>query len=419
MLPNIKQYHHEIADTAWLFVLQGLNLLVPLFVWPYLMHTLGAEQFGIFGFAHSLANYACLVVDFGFNLSATKRVVLAKDNPSELNRIFSATMAAKMLLLVVAFALYVSVLFIPQYHAYRSMALLMFISVIGSTFLMVWLFQGMGKISLVSTINAVAKLIFLPLVFVLVKSPDDCWIAVVLHCTTYIAACLCIILVLCRQKWVKLVRVNRNDVLGEMKLSWPIFLSQAATSVYTALFVVILAYYVSPREVGWYSSSEKVMRVMVSVIMMPISGAFYPKISQLSVGNRQEAKRFIHWILLFLIVAFAIGGTALCLAADWIVNWLGTDYAGMQPLLYMVAFLPIPITIGGICGQFGLLALGDEHTKRIYSRVYYAAAIWALTSVFILSKTMGVQGTMISLISTELLVCISMTICYIKTIKNN
>lgn len=142
---QFRQYHHELADTAWLFVLQGLNLLVPLFVWPYLMRTVGAEQFGVFGFAHALADYACLIVDFGFNLSATKRVVLARENKAELNRIFSATMCAKIILLFIAFCLYASVLFIPRYQAYRTMALFMFLSVVASTFSMVWLSKAWEK----------------------------------------------------------------------------------------------------------------------------------------------------------------------------------------------------------------------------------------------------------------------------------
>lgn len=414
---QFRQYHHELADTAWLFVLQGLNLLVPLFVWPYLMRTVGAEQFGVFGFAHALADYACLIVDFGFNLSATKRVVLARENKAELNRIFSATMCAKIILLFIAFCLYASVLFIPRYQAYRTMALFMFLSVVASTFSMVWLFQGMGKIRLVSIIQAVSKIIFLPNVFWLIKSPDDLWIAVTIHCSMHICSMVAVLIVLHNRHWVRPVRVTKDDILGEMKLSAPIFLSQAATSIYTALFVVILAYFVSKQEVGWYTSSEKIMRVMVSVVLLPISGAFYPKISALSISNKSEAQRFIRWIILFLGVFFSIAGLALCLAADFIIDWLGPDYNGMQPLLYMVAFLPIPITIGAVCGQFGLLALGDEHSKKTYTRVYYVAALWALISVFVLSKLFGVVGTMASLASTEILVCVSMAYYYIKYVK--
>ena len=158
---------------------------------------------------------------------------------------------------------------------------------------------------------------------------------------------------------------------------------------------------------------------MVSVILLPISGAFYPKISAMSVNNRAEAMRFIRWIILFLVAVFLVGGTALCLTADYVVEWLGSDYEGMQPLLYMVAFLPVVVTVGGVCGQFGLLALGNEHTKHIYTRVYYVAAAWALVSVFVLTRLFGEFGTMTSLVSTEVLVSISMLVCYIKYIKKN
>jgi len=414
---EIKQYHHEIADTAWLLVLQGLNLLVPLFVWPYLMHTVGAEQFGVFGFGHAMADYACLIVDFGFNLSATKRVVLAKNNPQELNRIFTATMSAKILLTLVAFVIYVSVLCVPHYQAYRQVALIMFLSVVASAFSMVWIFQGMGYIRQVSIINAVAKIIFLPQVFWLVNSPDDLWVAVVIHCSMHLCSAICVVTVLYRKHWVRLVKITRADVWGEMKLSAPIFLSQAATSVYTALFVVILAYFVSKQEVGWYTSADKVMRVMVSLLLIPISGAFYPKISALSVSNRAEARRFIKWIIVFLTIVFAIGGTVLCFAADMVVEWLGADYEGMQSLLYMVAFLPIPITIGAVCGQFGLLALGNEYAKKLYTQVYYVAAIWAIVSVVVLTNIWGTIGAMIALVSTEVLVCLSLVGCYIYTQK--
>ena len=54
---------HTLQDTAWMIVLQGLNYLVPLFVWPYLMVVLGAEGFGIVGFALQLMQFMMIVVD--------------------------------------------------------------------------------------------------------------------------------------------------------------------------------------------------------------------------------------------------------------------------------------------------------------------------------------------------------------------
>lgn len=68
MRANVR---NMMQDTMWVTVLQGLNYLIPLFVWPYIMAVLGAEGFGIVGFSLQLMQFMMIVVDFGFNLSAT------------------------------------------------------------------------------------------------------------------------------------------------------------------------------------------------------------------------------------------------------------------------------------------------------------------------------------------------------------
>ena len=98
----------EVKDVFYLLALQGLNYIAPLIVLPYLIVVLGAEKFGYIGFAMSVTQYLMLVVDFGFNLSATKRVALAKSNPTELQRIFTSTVYAKIGLLVVSFFILIS-----------------------------------------------------------------------------------------------------------------------------------------------------------------------------------------------------------------------------------------------------------------------------------------------------------------------
>jgi PST family polysaccharide transporter len=75
----------EIKDVFYLILLQGLNYVAPLLVLPYLMIKLGAEKFGYIGFSLSVCQYLMLIVDFGFNLSGTKRIALVQDNQDKLN----------------------------------------------------------------------------------------------------------------------------------------------------------------------------------------------------------------------------------------------------------------------------------------------------------------------------------------------
>ena len=73
------KYKSATIDTLCLMALQGLNYLLPLCVWPYLMVVLGVEQFGVIGFASALMQFLIIVVDYGFNITATNSMNVTFD----------------------------------------------------------------------------------------------------------------------------------------------------------------------------------------------------------------------------------------------------------------------------------------------------------------------------------------------------
>ena len=69
---GIKENKQEVVDILYLFVLQGVNKFLPFLVIPYLMIKLRATGYGYIGFSLSVIQYLALIIDFGFDLSATK-----------------------------------------------------------------------------------------------------------------------------------------------------------------------------------------------------------------------------------------------------------------------------------------------------------------------------------------------------------
>ena len=94
--------------------------------------------------------------------------------------------------------------------------------------------------------------------------------------------------------------------------------------------------------------------------------------------------------------------------SDLIVSLLGDDYAGAEVLFKIMAFLPLIISAGGILGQLGLLAAGDERDKRNYQLVYVVAAVVSLISVLILVPGLFANGAAIALLVTESMVFLGM-----------
>jgi len=403
-----SEYKKEIHDTLWVMCLQGLNYLVPILVVPYLMVVLGAEKFGYYGFALAVSQWLLLMVDFGFNLSATKRIAVAMGNQDEVNKIFSSTMYAKIGLLGISFVILLLMMLIPQFAIYRKAMALMFIMVIGNAFFPVFLFQGIGKVRIGAIINGIAKISVLPLTFILVKSPDDYETAIILQGMVCIIAAIISVLLIANKKWIKITKFKSDEVKEELKESWPLFLSQAATSIYTAMFIIILGFFATAEDVGQYSAADRLMRASCQLILFSTLQVFYPKVSRLAKEDRTAAVRLSSKLLKIITGLMIFIWAILFFGSTMIIELLGKDYKGGELLFRIMAFVPIFVGISGILGQCYLLALGNEKSKKLYTHTYFIAGGIAMLSVLILTSALHGVGTAIALLITEIAVVINM-----------
>ena len=57
-----------------LSTIEFINKIIPLITYPYLTRILGPSVFGVYVFALAIIGYFKLFIDFGFDLSATKKI---------------------------------------------------------------------------------------------------------------------------------------------------------------------------------------------------------------------------------------------------------------------------------------------------------------------------------------------------------
>ena len=407
----IDDNRREVTDVLYLVALQGVNFIAPLVVLPYLMKTLGAAGFGCIGFSLAVCQYLQLIVDFGFNLSATKRVSLSLPDQGEVNRVFSAVFYAKMALLAVSAVLLLAVSLLPAFAVYRPTLYIMFLTVVGNAFLFVFLFQGIGQVRWVSIANAVAKFAVLPLTFLLVKGPGDCLVAAAVQASVSLVAALITVSLTAARGWARLLRPVWADVRAALRDSWPLFLSSAATNVYTACFIVILGLFASPDEVGRYSAVDRVMRALCYAALLPVLQAFYPKVCRMACSDRAGAWRLGGQLLVFELLAMTAVGASLFFGGAWVEAWLKGDYAGTASLFRLDALVPLFVGAGGVTGQLMVLALGGERQRVWFKRVYYLAAAVALAGVLALTPVWGAMGTVAALLATECTVAVGFAVC--------
>lgn len=399
-----------IKDTLWLFILQCVDKMMPLIIVPYLMIVIGAEKYGNIGFSLASILFLNLIVDFGFNFSASKRISIAQSiDIDEINRIASSTFTAKILLFICSVPIFLLILYIiPSIRCYLVTVLCLLPMVVGSILNAGWLFQGLGKIRINAIITSICRLTIFPLTFLFVKNEKDYNLAALIHGSVYFSAGLISFIFIHYKKWFKYTKASVRMIKTELSESFPLFLSSAAGATYTQLFTIILGVITNSTAVGTYSAAERIMRTLCIAIYNPIVTAYYPKLSKLGIEKRIQGEKLLSKITFFLMITMIFLGICLFVFAPLISNLIGKSYIGLDRLIRIMAITPLFISLGGVAGQMGLLALGNNLSKRKFRNTYLYAAPISILLVSFLAWWFEETGAAIAMVLTELFIFIAM-----------
>lgn len=77
-----------LKNSISLLAMQGINYILPLVTLPYLTRILHVYPFGIYSATMSVGAYVILFINFGFDLSATRKIAKSKGDNYAISAIF-------------------------------------------------------------------------------------------------------------------------------------------------------------------------------------------------------------------------------------------------------------------------------------------------------------------------------------------
>ena len=265
-----------LSNTIYLYILTFVKMLFPLLTLPYLTRVLGVDTYGCVAYIKSYMSYIQLVLDFGFLLSATKEIAIAKKHDeSRIAYIIGDTFAEKIILVVIsAFITLVASFCVPILKSNMSFLWLYFIAIGITIFLPDFFYRGIDRMEFVTVPYTVAKLISVCLTFCLIKDDSDILLIPVFEIISSITA-VCISLLFLKRLKVKVHFTSFNKWFKDLKDSSIYFISNFATTIFGAFTTIVVGIVLVEESVAYWSVCMQVVSAAKS-LYTPISNSIYP-----------------------------------------------------------------------------------------------------------------------------------------------
>ena len=351
--------HRLFKNTASLLVVQVSSYVAPLVILPYLSRILTTEHLGLIQFATAFNWYFMTLVEYGFNLTATRRIAIHRDDPDKVSEIFSSVMAAKALLTVVGFALMMAiVLAVPGLRVNAGLFAVTYLLVLGDLLFPIWLFQGLERMGNLVWRDVGAKMLSLMFIFAVVHSDGDYfWAAAFQAGSAFVAGVVGLVTVFVTTP-VRWVRPSLRECLTDLREGWPVFVSMLAAQLTGSTNILIVGFRGGASGVAFYTAVYRLV-VAVRALVTPAVTALYPHISHMAHNSRETAVRFLRRYAVLLAAPFFAASLVLLFGAPLIIRILyGSKYLASIPLLKVLAFSPCLLALQHIFSTFFMLAFG-------------------------------------------------------------
>lgn len=386
-------------------VLQVANYLIPFLVLPIISRILGASLFGSVSYAQNIVTYLTLLINYGFEYSATRQISIAREDKAKTDVIFWSVIAAKGMLLILSFAILAVLPFCmervacdPKLYIYTALAN------IGIVFFPTWYLQGVQQMDKMAWANFFTKLLGAVLVLSLVREASAYRLYPLLMSASSILIGIGAMIYVIRHFGISRPVLSRQTLREVMQAGAPIFLNNVFVALYTTANMTILGMYAADDVIGYFSGAQRLIQALNMVVVMPVSMAVFPEISRRFAQSKAQGAKFLKQVLLLAGAAAAAVSLITFLCAPLMIRIMyGAGFAPSIELLKWLSPIPFLVMIATLLTVQGLYGMGLQRWAP------WVGAILAVCCVGLnlwLLPLIGVKGVCISWIAAELLECL-------------
>lgn len=279
-IANTEDKKRLLSNFFSLSILQTFTYILPLLTLPYLVRVLGTDTFGLVMFAQSFIIFFNILVDYGFNLSATREISVNRENKEKLIEIFSSVMSIKFMLIGISFTILSIIIFsFEKFSNNIDLYYLTFLWVIGQALFPIWYFQGLEKMKYITIVNITSRLIFTIAIFIFIQNEADYILVPILNGLGFIIGGILSLWIVYKDFNQRFQMQSFKILIMYFKDSSQFFLSRLSSVGYSNLNTFLAGILLSPVFVTYYYLADKAVSVITS-LTTPVVQTIYPYLTK-------------------------------------------------------------------------------------------------------------------------------------------
>lgn len=374
------------------------NVFVPIVTFPYASRILGPEGIGLTSFAISLSTTFIVLGSLGIPIYGIREIAKSKENRISLSKTFSELLSIHLvwsLFIIIIFSLWLYLT--KTYEDEMAIKYLSFIHILSSVGLINWFFQGIEKYKFISIINFISKILTIGLLFILVKNPEDYWLYYLIFALSNVVSAVISVVYSTKQVTLSFTGLNFKKHFKPILI---LFSTQLAISIYVNLDVIMLKYFSVLEQVGYYSASIKIVKILL-VVITSLGVVLIPKISTYVQEKKiNEVKQLIEKSINFVVMLSFPAMVLLFMSSKNIIMlFAGDKFLDADVLVKLLAPL---IIIIGLTNIFALQILVPSNREKDYMKAVLVALLINIVLNSILIPMIQSRGAVIATLLTEL-----------------
>lgn len=406
-----------LKNVSSLSLIQAVNYLLPVIIIPYLIEKVGIVNFGLSSYALTLLMPAKIFIDYGFNLSGVKDIVIHKNSITGLEKTISTIIFSKIYLLIFTFLLFTIALFLfPKLHNFSLLFFLSFLVVIGQSLVPTWFFQGIEETKALLFFSVITRLFYLLFVYLLIKQQQDyIYINACLGIADILLSIFCSVYVF-KKKKLKIAPINFAEFKNILKTNFVLAKTNVITMLSLTMPFTILGFFASEIILGYYSIADKVLQVIRTSAVILYNSSF-PRVIHLYQTSKKELASFIKKLQIAILLIYIMVFVVCFFFPQQLVNILinkKTVYQETCTVIKILALVPLIAALDIFPSH--LLLVTNQYKK--YSNIVLIACVVSILLSIVLIPLFSYTGAAFAVLATELLTLIMLLIVNKKTLYN-